>query len=102
MKNRKLIGVIGGMLFALSMPLSAIADGAKAAAPAFSVQTPISDLLANPKAKAVVAKYLPDLPNSEHLSMIEGMSIEDLAAIPQANIDDAKLKEIQADLAQIK
>ncbi len=63
-----------------------------------SVDSPISDLLANPAALAVLNKDLPGLTTDSHLEMIKPMSLRQIAQFPQAHLDDDKLKAIQADL----
>ena len=73
---------------------------AKTGAP--SVDWPIGDLLADPGAHAVLAKDLPALLTSDGLDMIKGMSLRNISQYPQAQIDDAKLASLQADLAAIK
>jgi hypothetical protein len=73
---------------------------AKTGAP--SVDWPISDLLDNPAAHAVLAKDLPALLTYDGLDMIKGMSIRNISQYPQAQIDGPKLASIQADLAAIK
>ena len=100
MKNQKLINVFISAMLAFAMPLIANAENTKA--PALSIASPISDLMANAKAKAVVEKYLPELIKSDNFAMIESMSIQDLSSFPQANLDEAKLKAIQTELSQVK
>jgi hypothetical protein len=67
-----------------------------------SVDWPIGDLLADPGAHAVLAKDLPALLTYDGLDQIKGMSIRNISQYPQAQIDDAKLAAIAADLAAIK
>lgn len=65
----------------------------------FSVEsTPIETLVADAKAKAVVDKYLPGLEAHPAYGQVKGMSLRALSAYPQAGLDDAKLKAIQAEL----
>jgi len=66
-----------------------------------SVDWPISDLLDDAGAHAVLAKDLPKLLTYEGLDSIKQMSIRTIAKFPQAEIDDAKLASIQADLAAL-
>jgi hypothetical protein len=75
-----------------SMPAAAVKSGPP------SVDWPIQDLLADPILNAVVVKDLPDLPTSQYLEMIKPLSIRSVATFPQANIDAAKLAQIQTDL----
>lgn len=63
-----------------------------------SVDWPITDLVADPALKAVVDKDIPGLETNQYYEQIKGMSIRGISKFPQANIDDAKLATIQADL----
>ena len=66
-----------------------------------SVDWPISDLLDDAGAHAVLAKDLPKLLTYDGLDGIKQMSIRNISKFPQAEIDDAKLAAIQADLAAL-
>ena len=72
-------------------------------APKASVEsTTIGDLLDNPASKAVIAKDMPDLIAYPGLDQIRGMTLRAISAFPEAKLDDAKLKTIQADLDAAK
>jgi len=74
-----------------------------AAAGALSVETTtIGDLIADPAAKAVLAKDLPALLTYEGLDQIKGMTLRAISVYPQAQLDDAKLAAIQKDLDAAK
>jgi hypothetical protein len=79
------------------------AAGAAAAAPAagkISVETtPIGDLIKNEKAKAALEKALP--PISQFYDQIATMTLSQVAPMSQGAIDDAKLKEIQAEFDKL-
>jgi len=66
-----------------------------------SVDWPIADLLADAGAHDVLAKDLPKLLTYDGLDGIKQMSIRTISKFPQAEIDDAKLAAIQADLAAL-
>jgi hypothetical protein len=66
-----------------------------------SVDWPIGDLLADAGAKAVLTKDIPQVVAYDGLDQIKGLSIRSIAKFPQAEIDDAKLAAIQADLAAL-
>jgi hypothetical protein len=66
-----------------------------------SVDWPIADLLDDKGAHDVLAKDLPKLLTYDGLDSIKQMSIRDISKFPQAEIDDAKLASIQADLAAL-
>jgi len=59
--------------------------------------TTIGDLLANPADHAVLAKDMPKLLEYPGLDDIKGMTLRAISAYPEAELDDAKLKAIQAD-----
>jgi hypothetical protein len=89
-----------GATFAQTPAPDVNTPAAKTGAP--SVDWPIADLMADPGAHAVLAKDLPALLTYDGLDMIKGMSIRNISQYPQAQIDDAKLAAIAADLAAIK
>jgi len=59
--------------------------------------TTIGDLLANPADHAVLEKDMPKLISYPGLDDIKGMTLRAISAYPEAELDDAKLKAIQAD-----
>jgi hypothetical protein len=59
--------------------------------------TSIGDLLANAADHAVLAKDMPKLIDYPGLDDIKGMTLRMISAYPEAELDDAKLKAIQAD-----
>ena len=88
---------------AVAQPTAAAPAAAAAAIPAApgkaSVETTtIGDLIANPNAKAVLQKDLPELLSYPGLDQITGMTLRDISKFPEAKLDDAKLAAIQKDL----
>jgi hypothetical protein len=85
---------------AFAQPAAAPASTPIPAAPgAPSVEsTTIGDLLANPAAKAVLQKDMPELVSYPGLDQIKDMTLRGISVYPEAQLDDAKLKAIQADL----
>lgn len=75
---------------------------APAAQGRFSLDTPIAQLLANPSAKAALARTMPTVATSPHLKQFQHMSVRQLAANPHASIANAKIRALQAELAKIK
>jgi len=73
---------------------------AAAAGPLSVEKTPIGTLWANPAAKEVLVKQLPEL--EQYMDQIKDMTLAQVAPMSQGAIDDAKLKAIQADLDKIK
>lgn len=101
-KTARQLALIAGLVLALGTTTLTLAEEAgKPAAKTYSLESTIGDLLANPQTKAVVEKYLPGLSGSPQLTMVQSMSVQQLAAFPQANIDDAKLKSLGKELAAI-
>lgn len=79
------------------------AAAAPAAAPAsgkLSVETtPIGDIIKNDKAKAALEKALPAI--TQFYDQISTMTLSQVAPMSQGAIDDAKLKEIQAEFDKL-
>jgi hypothetical protein len=99
----------GAGALVLATASQALAQPAAAAAPASapisaapgapSVEsTTIGDLLANPASKAVLEKDMPQLVSYPGLDQIKDMTLRGISVYPEAQLDDAKLKAIQADL----
>ena len=80
--------------------LAAVPAFAQAPAPAsgpMSVdKTTIAALWANPTSKAVLEKDVPGI--DQYMDQIKDMTLAQVAPMSQGAIDDAKLKQIQADL----
>ncbi len=72
-------------------PAPAPADGAMSVD-----KTTIGALMANEKSKAVLQKDVPGI--EQYLDQIKDMTLAQVAPMSQGAIDDAKLKQIQADL----
>jgi hypothetical protein len=61
--------------------------------------TPIGDIVKNEKAKAALEKALPTIP--QFYDQIATMTLTQIAPMSQGAIDDAKLKEIQAEFDKL-
>ena len=59
-------------------------------------KTTIGALWANPTSKAVLEKDVPGI--EQYMDQIKDMTLAQVAPMSQGAIDDAKLKQIQADL----
>ena len=83
-------------------PAAPAAPAASAsAAGALSVdKTTVADIIKNPKAKAALEAALP--PISQYYDQIGGMTLAQVAPMSQGALDDAKLKEIQAEFDKLK
>jgi hypothetical protein len=91
-----LLGAVFGLAATTAAQAQDLTPATKSGPP--SIDWPIQDLLADPILNAVVVKDLPELPTSPYLEMIKPTSLRTISKIPQANIDQAKLDAIQADL----
>lgn len=75
---------------------------AQAATPAYSTSgSTIGTLLANPKTKAVLVKYVPDIANSDQISMASGMTLKAIQSYAGDTLSDDVLAKIDAELAKI-
>jgi hypothetical protein len=93
------VSMAGGLVLATAAP--AMAQTAPASK--YSVETTlIGDLLANDATKAIVLKYMPTLMDSPYLEQVKQMTLRGVSAYPQAGLDDAKLKAMQAELDAVK
>jgi hypothetical protein len=105
MRTSWALAITGG---ALSLVLSGAApipdDDPTAEAGSFQqaagvgIDAPIRDLLNNPATLAVLKKDMPGMVGNPQLDMAMSMSLRQVAEFPEAHLDEAKLKIIQADL----
>ncbi len=99
----KLVAGLAALATLAAVPAFPAFAQAPAAAPAgkFSVEkTPIGTIWADPAGKAVLLKALPPL--EQYMDQIKDMTLSQVAPMSQGAIDDAKLKEIQAELDKLK
>ncbi|MFK4342827.1 hypothetical protein ABH894_003103 [Paenibacillus sp. RC62] len=68
---------------------------------AFNENSKLSELLANKAAITVLEKHLPGISTNPMASMGKGMSLKQLAAIPQANMPQELITAIVSDLTGI-
>ena len=68
---------------------------------AFNADSTLRQVLADPKAKAVLEKHVPGMSNHPLLGMAMGMSLKMVASFPQAGISPDKYKAILDDLAKL-
>jgi hypothetical protein len=83
-----------------AVPAFAQAPAAPADAAMSVDKTTIGALMANDKSKAVLQKDVPGI--EQYLDQIKDMTLAQVAPMSQGAIDDAKLKQIQADLDKAK
>ena len=80
---------------------AAPAPAASAAAPAFSADTPLGDVVANPAAKAALVKTLPDLPNHPAWDQFKAMSLRQLQPFAGGKITDELIAKVDTDLKAV-
>lgn len=68
------------------------------AAPAFTIDTPIRDILANPAAAAVLEKHIPGVAEHPARPQFEAMSLKQVQPLSQGAITDAMLAAIDTEL----
>lgn len=73
-----------------------------AAAGAFSIDTPIEQLVANPAAKSVLDADFPEVATHPAYEQFKAMSLKQLAPYSNGIITDEKLAKAGADLAAVK
>lgn len=78
------------------------AQPAPTVAPQPGLDTPVEQLMANPKTKAVLDADLPTLASHPSYEMFKGMSLNQLAPMSNGAIGDDLLKKLAADLAAVK
>ncbi len=66
----------------------------------FNLDTPISELLADEQAKAVLTEIVPGLADNPMVAGLP-MSLSKLAAFPQAGFSDEVLQKVEEGLAKI-
>lgn len=91
--------------FAQTAPAPAAKPAAAAPAPAaaqkLSSQSLVGDILDNPKAKAVLIKYVPEIGKDDQIEQARGMALRDLQQYAPETFTDELLKKIDADLAAL-
>jgi hypothetical protein len=92
---------------AVAAPVAALAQPAAPSSPAapaaaFTIETPIEALMADERAKAVIAKHLPGIDQHPAYDQFKSLSLKALAPFSQGLISDELLGKIDTDLAAIK
>jgi hypothetical protein len=83
--------------------LPAVGHAQQAAAPAHYTtdDTSLGDMLDDPAAKAILVKYLPQMVANPQIDMARGMTLKQMQSYAADQITDAKLAQIDADLAKL-
>jgi len=88
------------LAIAVAAPLAGTAMAAEAHALSTSSST-IGTLLANPKAKAILVKYIPDVVNNGQITMASGMTLKAIQSYAGDALSDDVLAKIDSELAKI-
>lgn len=88
-----------------ALPAAALAQNATPAAPAeaaakLTVDTPIEQLIANEKAKAVLDARIPGLTSHPMLDQFKAMSLKQLQPMSGGQLTDAMVDAVAADLGK--
>lgn len=81
---------------------AAAAPATAAAAAKFNLDTPVQDLVADPKAKAVLDADLPGLSTHESYEMFKGMSLKQLSSYAADKLTPEIPAKTEKNLAAIK
>jgi hypothetical protein len=65
---------------------------------ALTIDSTIQELLANPKSRAIVDKWIPGTSTNPQISMVETMSLPDVAPMSPQKLTPAAIKGIEEDL----
>lgn len=68
----------------------------------FSVDSKMKDLLADPRAAAILEEYFPGMTTSPRIKMAFAFTLRKVAAFPQINLPPEKLEEINQKLQAIE
>ena len=79
----------------------AAASPAAPAAGGYSLDTPIADLIAEPRAKAILDRDVPGMSDDPNLPKFQALSLRKLAPLSGGQMTPALLAKIAADLAAI-
>lgn len=99
------LAALGLAVTALTNPAFADDSAPTAAtAAAFTIDTPIEALMADERAKAIVAKHFNGMDLTQHpaYEQFKSLSLKSVAPFSQGMITEDMLTKISADLAEIK
>jgi para-nitrobenzyl esterase len=104
----RLLDLVGGLGLALALATpAAIAQPAPAAPAAATADhyststTPLGTLLDDPAAKAVLAKYIPEVITNPQVDMARGMTLKDTQQYAPDMVSDDTLAKIDAELSKL-
>lgn len=87
---------------ALPAPAPASTPAPALAAPKFSADTPIGELMADARTKALIDARMPGLEQHPMYEMIKGMSPRQVQPFSEGRITEEMLAQLDKDLAEIK
>jgi len=87
-------------LWAAVATIALSASAAMAEGPKYTIESTMGDLLDNPQAHAILAKYLPDVVSSPQIDQGRGLTLHSLQQF-LPNLTDDLLKQIGTELSQI-
>lgn len=97
-----MIALLAALAAPAAVAQAAPAGQAAAAAKYTTADTPISTLLEDPAAKAVLMKIIPEMAGNEQFAQAGGLTLKAVAGYTNGALSDEKLAEIDAELAKIK
>lgn len=81
---------------------SAAVSSSTASGPSYSTaETPIGELLDDPRARAILDKYLPGFSTADQIDTARGMTLKDVQQYSPDTITDDALAKIDNDLAKL-
>jgi hypothetical protein len=83
----------------LGRPLDGVIPTRKPIGGVMTLDTPIADIAADPRGRAVLEKDLPGLCERPEFVMFKSMSLPQLATMSHGKLTQADLNEVRADLA---
>lgn len=87
---------------AMAQTAPAPAAAAPVAAAKFNLDTPVQDIVADAKAKAVLEANLPGISTHESYEMFKGMSLKQLSSYAADKLTPEVLAKTEKDLAALK
>ncbi len=90
-----------GPAFLLGCAAPKPATTAASRAPAFSLNTPVDRIAADPQGKAILDRDLPGLMASKDYVMFDDMSLSQIAMVSGGRLTQTKLDLVEADLTQL-
>lgn len=90
--------ILAALLATPAMAQNASPPPAAATAPAFSADTPLEAVVADPAAKAALDKTLPTLAKHPAFEQFKSMSLKQLQGYSEGKITDEMVAKVDADL----